>query len=197
MFSGVKQSRAVSEMSKTFITVVAKQGANLSRGVAMVNDQPSILRRLAANRTLARLLLMHILILLNRYRVGRHNYRIGVLPFQFLCVISLRPLENMDDAFGRLSPRFYLLTLLSLALRRCEPSQMGFISTLLTARHTTDFSVLGSAKLGERLNLLAGGTRLFGYNVLSHGVNLRHRFTKWRGSLECFQHSCGPFCILA
>jgi hypothetical protein len=52
-------------------------------------------------------------------------------------------------------------------------------------------------KFREKSEYFTPGAPFFSYNLLAHGMNLRHRFVSGSGPFRCRKHLYGPLCILS
>lgn len=176
IFQGAREPfNVIAQDTESPVARVAQEPSNLTRRVVVIYGQRSLRVAPATEGASASLRRQHRLVLLNGNPVftlveGVHN---RPTPLRLLILKS-----------GSGENHVTILRVAGCGVRLLARSAL---------RHQAALTRPILLKLRGRLNGLACRTVLFGYNGLSHGVNLHEGLRCWLGSDGCYQHPSGPF----
>lgn len=180
MLRGARYLEIVKNMWTSFkpsenpVASTAQQAAHTSCLVAMVNGESAIGWRLMAYPATALLRRKHFFVLSDGDAVLRF---VMFSPRSFMAVwAGAESILLLPFARGRMFIGAY---------------------ALFAAIRQSALSAAINGELRTGIRGLALAAPFFGYNVLSHGVNLSYRFAKWLGSFGRLPRSFEPFCIIA
>lgn len=182
MDSRLQKLRAISEVAQAEVAVVTEQAAYAPRLVTVVNGE-----RLAVRRGFA-----------NRADLKLQDLRDALKSDVELIPVSAKVFREHGHSARRASPPFSYAVKSAVVMGEvgCVKVAKARVHTVLARISATVRRALLPSERVKGLDFPTVVATLFGYTQFSHGVNLSNRFTKWRGSLRCYQHLSGPLCIL-